>query len=154
SALHQEPRLTARQIARLIHPQNGASLQNPEGYDKTNAMLNRMVTERSLDKLARPHATLDFMYCLRRTRKPLKLSNFDHERACADVFIGFARTGLLEAWEYYPKVGLVEPDRGARVSGIRQHLYLEIDRSTEPLQRIDDKLTRYCALPGEFQVIF
>jgi len=116
-----------------------------------------MVTERSLDKLARPHATLDFMYCLRRTRKALKVSNFDHEKACGDVFIGFARTGLLEAWEYYPKpykyAGL-EPDRAASIQGIRQKLYIEVDQGTEPLWQIEEKLNKYLSVSGEFQVVF
>lgn len=116
-------------------------------------MLNRMVDEKILIKLPRPHATLDYMYSLKGKRKPLALSNYDHELACADVFVGFKSTGQLEDWAYYPNdFSTVEPDRKARLTGIRQDLYLEIDRGTEPGWKLEKKILWYPS--GPHQVIF
>src|SRR5262245_40017669 len=91
------------------------------------------------------------MYALR-GKKPLKLSNYNHELSAGHIYSAFKRTGQLENWSYYPKVSGVEPDRLARLAGFRQDLYLEVDRSTEPLWKIDGKVKAY--QPGEYQVIF
>lgn len=121
-------------------------------YHKTNAMLQRMVADKLIIKLSRPHVTLDYMYSLKGKRKPLALSNYNHELSCGDVYTAFKGTGLLEEWGYYPHLAGVEPDRKARITGIRQDLYLEIDRGTEPLWKIENKVKSY--QPGPYQVIF
>jgi hypothetical protein len=120
-----------------------------------------MVAQTYLCQLERPHATLEFMYCLRlRPRiKALALSNYDHELACGDVYIGFKRTGKLENWVYYPKefeAIRLKPDRKAKLEGIRQELYLEIDRATEPLWKIEKKVENYLKVSEgrSFQVVF
>src|SRR6266851_825574 len=118
-SLQEEPRLTASQISSFLH--------SDEGYHKTNAMLNRMVNEKLIVKLARPHVTLDFMYSLK-GKKALALSNYNHELSCGNVYAALKKTGQLESWVYYPRLAGVEPDRKARLAGIRQDLYLEIDR--------------------------
>jgi len=153
-ALVQEPRLSARQIARLIHPQDGASFQNPSGYDKTNAMLNRMAEEKILVKLTRPPARVDFLYSLKESkRKALKYPSHDHEVACGDVYIGLKKSGALEEWTYYPHdFTTVDPDRKARLADIRQDLFLEVDRGTEPGWKLEKKILFYP--PGPYQVIF
>src|SRR5690349_14789020 len=134
-ALAEEPRLTARQIARLLHGE-----QHLTSYHKTNAMLNRMVDEKILIKLSRPHATLDYMFALKGKRKPLALSNYDHELSCGNTYVSFKASGALEEWTYCPRLTGIDPDRKARLAGIRQDLYLEIDRGTEPLWKIENKI--------------
>jgi len=134
----------------MIHPQENPPLVS--GYHKTNAMLQRMVAEKLIVKLSRPHVTLDYMYALKGKRRSLALSNYEHELACGDVYVGLKQTGSLEEWVYYPRFTSVEPDRKARLQGIRQDLYFEIDRGTEPLWKIENKVNFYPS--GPYQVIF
>jgi hypothetical protein len=115
-------------------------------------MLQRMVAEKLLIKLSRPHVTLDYMYSLKGKRKPLALSNYQHELACGDAYVGLKQTGALEEWVYCPRFEGVEPDRKARLVGIEPDLYFEIDRGTEPLWKIESKVNAYPS--GPYQVIF
>ena len=115
-------------------------------------MLQRMVADKLIIKLSRPHVTLDYMYSLKGKRKALALSNYNHELSCGNVYTALKATGALEEWVYYPRVVGVEPDRKARLSGIRQDVYFEIDRNTEPLWKIENKVNAY--QPGPYQVIF
>lgn len=84
--------------------------------------------------------------------KALNLHNFRHEYFCADIYVAYETTGLLEDWgkpEHYPdyneyvKLG-VKPDRLSVING--KIIFWEIDRGTEILKKIRIKAEKYLAL--------
>jgi len=97
-----------------------------------------------IDKLERPHVTLDYQWCLfQRPRiKALKLQNYEHEKTCADIFVPCQLRGVQ--WTYYPmefkRHGLY-PDRKFKYEG--KTVYVEVDLSTEPLKTIEKKVRDY-----------
>src|SRR5437016_4120275 len=97
-ALEQEPRLTTKQVTRLLHQKPPLTQLSAQLINNTHKLLTRMVTEGYLYKLTPPHPTLEMMWSTQ-TQKPLKLITYEHEKACGDVYVACKTSGQLESWE-------------------------------------------------------
>jgi hypothetical protein len=125
-------------------------------------LLNRMVEDKLLKK-TKLIQNAPVFYSLPKI-KALNLHNFRHEFLCGEIYVAYETSGLLQDWgkpEHYPdyneyiKLG-VKPDRLSVIN--RQIIFWEIDRGTEILQKIRDKVDKYLLLsrnhPGQkFSVI-
>jgi hypothetical protein len=116
-----------------------------------------MAGDFSIARIARPHASLDYQWALRRTPlpKPLKLSGYDHAVAVADVYVAFKLTGLLESFQSNPlKHRSLEEDAKMTLSVSPVPLYWEVERSPRKKGEIAHKVTRYQKIPEPIHVIF
>jgi hypothetical protein len=114
-----------------------------------------MVKDRKINKLPRPHAVLEWMFADKEMRKAIELSGYAHVLGMGDIFIGLVSTGKLEKFGYKkPKEKDVVEDLRFKLSGIDETFYVEEDRGTMGLDKIESKVQRYMKLPGRFHVIF
>lgn len=91
--------------------------------------------------------------------KAYNLHNYRHEWMAGELYVSYKTSGELRFWGYdYDKemegLGL-KPDRTSNIGG--QIIFWEVDRGTEPLEVIKDKVAKYIRLSGgkpRFNVVF
>jgi hypothetical protein len=114
-----------------------------------------MVDDRLINKLPRPHAILEWMFADKDMRKPIELSGYAHVLGMGDIFIGLVSSGKLERFGYKkPKEKNVIEDLRFKLVGVDEIFYVEEDRGTMGIEKIQSKVERYMKLPGRFHVIF
>ena len=160
-ALNLEKHLTARQIAKLLYPDE----QPKKAYQRVAKNLQYLRKENLLKSKAYGLGKEDFWslrshpIVLEEGYKPPRHDvgslKYEHEKACAEVFVVFALTGTLYGWEQHKRLGKnFIPDRTAEFEdGI---LYIEVEMGTK--DRVTDKLRNYQNYYREtrepFQVLF
>jgi hypothetical protein len=85
--------------------------------------------------------------------KAPSVHSYQHEHACAEIYVSYATTGKLQYWNYgfdeeMKDLGL-KPDRTSIING--QIVFWEVDRGTETLPVIQNKLERYIKLSRNHQ---
>ncbi len=147
--LEREPRLTARQLAVLRSPSQRPYLTTkelPQGYSGITRLLTRMVEDGQI-RVTKIHQNAPQFFHLPETKAPT-LQGFQHELAAANIYVAYDTTGKLEQWHWEPheeylNIGL-KPDRVSSIDG--KIIFWEVDRGTEVLAVIREKVERYIQL--------
>lgn len=120
-----------------------------------------MVADRELIVFRAREQSYPNLYAAPGTRKPINDRNlYGHEMDCADVFVALKRIygTRLVRWERdmdkyrkreFSKFG-VRPDRIFEIEDNNQVFFLEVDRGTEDLDIIIEKLEGYTALSNHY----
>jgi len=111
-----------------------------------------MANEGLINKLKPPHETLPIMWSLPPIKREHKLSSYDHEHACADVYVALKISGKLEAWEWRKDDKSILYDRKASFLG--KDIRFEIERGNHDEDDWHSKVERYKKLTGWFYVVF
>jgi hypothetical protein len=138
--LSLEPRLTAKQVAKLAYPTEKTILINgkpyPSTYQAARNMLMRMVKRKELKRQEFDVGQADW-FMLPTTRAVNK--SHAHEVAAADLFVQYY--GIFETWRYEPKAGQLYGDRKMKIYG--KHIYFEVDRCHQNASVIREKIEAY-----------
>ena len=98
--------------------------------------------------------TVPDLFMLNSTNKLKGYDRYKHEQAAADLFVTFYK--YISAWNFEPAIGKDRGDRGMIFQD--KKIYFEVDRCTEGLPIIDEKLENYIQYGREtkeqFHVIF
>ncbi len=165
--LEREPRLTAQQLATLFATSYSgmtrilnrmAYPKCPHNQLKDGSYKQEFCKHDSQIKVKKIHQNAPLFFHLPDVKAP-SLHSFQHEKECADIYVAYYE--LIQAWywqahEEYLRIGL-KPDRSSIIDG--KLIFWEIDRGTEVLAIIRDKVEKYIKLstmhPDQrFHVIF
>jgi hypothetical protein len=128
-------------------------------YSHTLKALQTLLKQNVI-KRDRHHNNEPYFFFLSNERFSDNFFNKHHERACADIYVAYKTTGLMEGWddnwkdhtkEYGLKFNL-RYDRRMRYKG--QTFYWELDRGQEDLETIEGKVKKYQKFLNETQHIF
>lgn len=61
-------------------------------------------------------------------RAEIHTYKYEHEKACADVFVSLVLSGKLIGWEQHKKIGGIIPDRTATLDGT---VYIEVEMGSQ-----------------------
>lgn len=109
-------------------------------------LLSRMAADGQI-RVTKIHQNAPLFFHLSETKAPT-LQGFQHELAAANLYVAYETTGKLEQWytephEEYLSIGL-KPDRASVIDG--RIVFWEVDRGTEILAVIREKVERYIRL--------
>lgn len=99
------------------------------------------------------------IWTLPNTKVPRNWFNREHELDCADVFVALYKTGIVDNWDSHwtddetkqiaEKYG-VYYDRRIVLEGFDKVIFLEVDRGTEEIDVIANKVKKYIKLHAAF----
>ena len=78
---------------------------------------------------------------------------YEHEKACADVFVTLILTGKLIGWEQHKKIGSIIPDRTAELDGT-VYIEVEMGSKSEIRQKAENYKRYYHETRERFSVWF
>lgn len=156
NALNLEKHLTARQITRLLYPQEYASDETrSRAYQRVSRNLQYLRAKSLLKSksygLSKEEGSADYLWSLRQhpiikemelepPRSEVHSFKYKHERDCGEVFVSLALTGRLYGWEAHRRIakGII-PDRHGWLENLSQ--YIERERGTQ--DKVESKTLNY-----------
>lgn len=150
--------MTAKQIAKLAYPTEKTILirgtKYPSTYQAANNMLRRMAERKEVKVHDMRKFSIPDMFMLPDTPRLKNSDKFLHEEAAADLFTTYH--SHFKGWQYEPIVGSLRADRGMQLGDLT--IYFEVDRLTEQVQVLRDKIDNYIRHSSEthqrFHVVF
>ena len=116
-------------------------------------MLMRMVERKEVKRQEFDFGVAD-LFMLPKTNKLKVRDQYLHQKAGADLFISYLP--YIQAWSYEPPILRDRADRGMRING--KTIYFEVDRCTEGMRVIEEKVENYIRYSREsderFHVVF
>jgi hypothetical protein len=117
-------------------------------------MLRRMVSRKEIKLHDLSKFSLPDMFMLNSTHRLKSTEKFLHEKAGADLFVTYKP--YMKRWAFEPFIKSRRADRGMQFENIT--VYFEVDRATENIQELFDKIDNYIQYSREaekrFHVIF
>jgi len=145
--LNLEPNLTVYQLAKMYHAKPNTVWKHLDTMCKRNHLTQR--------KIPTGTGMTSFYKIKGDKRKEVSEQSWKHERDCGDLFTAFIYTKDLPIteWEHTSdqKHGL-RFDRAAKIAG--KQFYFEIERGTQTITAIKEKVEQYLRIPGTFYVVF
>jgi hypothetical protein len=162
-SLDLEKHLTTRQLARLLFPEEYQTNQR-RVYDRLVKNLQSLKKENLLKSKdyglgkenlwsLKPHPIVKEMG-FSPPRSDIHTFKYEHEKACADVFVTLINTGNLVSWEAHKKIGRgIIPDR---IAELDTTVYIEVEMGSQ--NKIEQKLSAYQSYyhqtRADFRVLF
>lgn len=100
-----------------------------------------------INKIPSPHRTLELMWALPPIRLGHKLSMYDHEKRCGDVYVAIKLSGQLQEWEWRKDNKKILHDR--RGIFMQARFRLEEEVADKSIEVIEEKIRRYIKLSIE-----
>lgn len=164
-ALSLEKHLTARQITRLLYPQEWRSDAQNKAYGRINKNL-LYLQKQNLLKSKSYGLGKDYFWSLRKhpviaelgyepPRAEVHTFKYEHEKQCAESFVALALTKKLYDWQAHKRIskGII-PDRIAYLEN--RAFYLEIERGTQDkiIQKTENYRSFWRETKSDFHVLY